>query len=126
MPLVVLITYNVEELNVLAHRMNTTTGNAMSIPCIGATLAAVLLVTDLRDQFRLPRTPSPMSQVPSESEGNSNGSSEPGGFSEAVRRTWPTLAVPGAGYSPQELERFLEGGVEAVFQHVSPYLNSVE
>lgn len=93
----------------------------MSIHCIGATLAAVLLTTDLRDQFQLARTPSPMSKVSSEED--SNGSSEPGGFSEAVRKAWPTLAVPGSGYSPQELERFLEAGEGSTFELVRPFLN---
>lgn len=86
-------------------------GNAMSVPCIGAVLTAVLLTCNLREQFGLHLTPSPSvgnlqnGEAESESDsGDSNGSTEPGGFSQEVRDKWPTISHAGSGVSPKDLE----------------------
>ena len=89
-------------------------GNAMSVPCIGAVLTAVLLTCNLREQFGLHLTPSPSvgnlqnGEAESESDsGDSNGSTEPGGFSQEVRDKWPTISHAGSGVSPKDLEGLL-------------------
>ena len=87
----------------------------MSVPVIGAVMTAALLTCDLRDCFRLPLTPSPLSLVgsgdsegSSSSSGDSNGTDEPGGFSNEVRLMWPSVSHAGGGFSPRALQAFLQ------------------
>ena len=84
----------------------------MSVPCIGAVLTSALLTCNVRECFRVAMTPSPMLQMSSHEsssdDGDSNGSSEPGGYSEAVRQAWPTVSHAGSGFSPKELRNFLQ------------------
>ena len=92
-------------------------GNAMSVPCIGAVLTAILMTCDLQfDHFRLPLSPGPQQSCMSsgselghdDNDDDSNGSTEPGGYSAEVRKMWPSISHAGSGYSPRELESFLD------------------
>lgn len=86
----------------------------MSVSCIGAVIAAVLLTSNVRECYCLCLTPGPSNQITSvnessdDSDDDSNGSTMPGGFSDAVRKSWPNLAHAGSRYSPRELESFLQ------------------
>ena len=87
----------------------------MSVSCIGAVIAAVLLTSNVRECYCLPLTPGPSNQIARGNESDddsdsndSNGSNMPGGYPDAVRKAWPNLAHAGSGYAPKELEAFLQ------------------
>lgn len=87
----------------------------MSVQCIGSVLTATLLTCNLRDGFRLALTPGPLvddllnreSDCESSS-AESNGSDEPGGYSQQARVMWPSMSHAGSGVSPKQLEGLLE------------------
>ena len=80
----------------------------MSVPCIGAVLCGVLLSTDVRDGLRLSQIPSPLNYVSTDDSGTGEVSDDRDEFSDAVKLAFPTIAHPGSGFTPQELEGFLK------------------
>lgn len=87
----------------------------MGVPVVGACLAAVLLATNLRAQFRLPRAPGPSGSISlsengcgSESESDTPSIDSNSDFPEHLANQWPTITHAGSGFSVAELQRLYE------------------